>query len=65
MAFTSDQIANLEKAIAAGVLTVKTGDDLVTYQSIADMLKVLKIMKDEVNGTSNRRTLAAFSRGLR
>jgi hypothetical protein len=47
------------------VLTVKTGDDLVTYQSIADMLKVLQMMKDEVNANTNRRTLASFSRGLK
>jgi hypothetical protein len=64
MAFTSEQITAIEKAIASGVLTVKTGDDLVTYQSVAEMLKVLQIMKSEVE-PSSRRTLARFSRGLR
>lgn len=65
MAFTTGQIAALEAAIAAGILTVKTGDELVTYQSVADMLKVLQIMKAEVNGTGTRRTVVTFSNGTR
>lgn len=37
MAFTSDDLAALDRAIASGELTVRTGDRMVTYRSIDEL----------------------------
>jgi hypothetical protein len=41
MAFTNDDLAALDRAIASGELTVRTNDRLVTYRSI-DELKMAR-----------------------
>jgi hypothetical protein len=66
MAYTQAQIDALKRAIASGVLTVRHGDEQVTYRSIAEMRQVLKDMEAEVNPDSvvARRTVAGFTRGL-
>jgi hypothetical protein len=59
MAWTQDDIAKLESAIASGVLSVSYAGPparTVTYQSTDAMLRVLSIMKGKVGGkTSFRR----------
>lgn len=63
MAYTSDQIAKLEKAIATGVLTVEHNGTRTTYRSLAEMERLLDRMKQDVSGKRRRRTVASFSRG--
>ncbi len=48
MAFTKEQVTQLEGAIAAGVLSVRYADRTVTYHSLAEMRKLLKQMRDEL-----------------
>lgn len=66
MAYTQAQIDALKKAIASGVLTVRHGDEQVTYRSLAEMQAALKAMEGEVNPDSvaMRRTVAGFNRGV-
>lgn len=45
MAFTQQQHDQLEAAIAQGALEVRYGDKKVVYQSLDNMLRVLKLMK--------------------
>lgn len=48
MAYTEQQLAALEAAIADGALTVKYGDKLTTYRSLDDMLRIRDMMRDEL-----------------
>lgn len=65
MAYTIDQLNRLEAAIAEGALTVKYQDKQVTYRSLDEMIRIRKLMRDELglNGTSGGRRLAGFSKG--
>ncbi len=65
MAYTIDQLNALDAAIAEGALTVKYQDKLVTYRSLDEMIRIRKLMRDELglNGTSGGRLYASFSKG--
>lgn len=66
MAYTQAQIDSLKKAIASGVSTVRHGDTLTTFRSLAEMKEALRDMETEVSGAAQppRRTVAGFSKGL-
>lgn len=68
MAFTQPQLDALDSAIAAGVLTVRTADGkLVTYQSMADLLKARDLVASSLAASTGaaraypRHQLADFS----
>lgn len=65
MAYTIEQVTALEAAISEGALTVKYQDKQVTYRSLDEMLRILKLMKQQLGllGNSGGRTLASFSKG--
>ncbi len=67
MAFTKEQVATLEAAIASGVLTVRYADRTVTYQSLDAMRRVLRQMRGEVSTVTGakprRRTIRLFQSG--
>lgn len=48
MAYTAEQVAALEAAIAQGALEVQYADKRVRYRSLDDMLALLKLMRDSV-----------------
>lgn len=51
MAFTNDQLAALDRAIASGVTTVTTSDGKsVTYRSMEELLSVRAVVAAEVAG---------------
>lgn len=66
MAWTQADLTALDEAIASGVLKVAYRDKTVTYHSLADMLRLRAVMKEEIDaGTSSavdRYARAAFSR---
>lgn len=68
MSWTQTDVDKLKAAMAAGVLTVRTGEHSVTYQSLADMAKQLERMQSEVDATNgktvSRRSVASYSNGL-
>jgi hypothetical protein len=68
MAWTQADVDKLKAAMAAGVLTVRTGDNSVSYQSLSDMEKQLQRMQNEVDAASgktvSRRSVASYSSGL-
>lgn len=68
MAFTTEQITQLEGAIAAGVLSVRYADRTVTYQSLAEMRKLLKQMRCELGTAAGqprrRRIVRLYQSGM-
>ncbi len=69
MAFTQSDITALERAIAdgRGARTITFFDQSVTFNSIDEMLKLLSVMRQEVNGAAGTRQgyrLAATRKGV-
>lgn len=52
MAFTSDDLVAIEKALKSGTKKVKYADKEVEYQSIDDLLKVRDLIRLELGQTS-------------
>lgn len=52
MSYTTSQIENLEKALAAGVLEVEYENRRVRYQSAAEMRRTLADMKAEASSAN-------------
>lgn len=50
MAYTEQDIIALKQAIATGANRVEYHDKVVWYRTLADMLRILKIMTREVYG---------------
>lgn len=70
MAWTSDDLVVLEKAIATGATSVEYADKKVQYRSLEEMLKVRDMIRDELglNGedpSNAGRKYASFSKGLK
>jgi hypothetical protein len=67
MAYTTEQLAALEEAIASGVLTVRHRDGRsVTYNSLSDMRSLRQQMKRELDvaaGSRRRRTFRLYQKG--
>lgn len=67
MAWTQTDINKLKTAMASGVLTVRHGETMTTFQSLAEMQKQLERMEAEVSGATNtprRRSVAGYSAGF-
>lgn len=64
MAYTLQQISDLRAAIAEGVTTVSSAGRTVSYRSLSEMLKVLRMMEADVAGqtTGSRRVYQSFQR---
>jgi hypothetical protein len=60
MAYTVDQLTAIESAIASGILTVRIGDVLTTYQTLDQMRKLRDDMRAEL-GVSSPGTRPAFA----
>lgn len=69
MAFTADDLAQLEKSIAQGATTVKYADKEVTYRSLSEMFNLREQIKDELgmNGKdpNKGRRYAYFDKGIK
>lgn len=66
MAYTLEQYQTLQAAIAGGELSVRYADRSVTYRSVDEMLKILRLMRDDLglNADCNGgRTFTSFSKG--
>lgn len=66
MAYTIEQYNALQAAIAEGALSVRYADKSVTYRSLDEMMRILKLMATELglnacNGGGRR--YASFSKG--
>jgi len=66
MAWTQADIDTLKAAILArrGARSIAFADQVVTFDSIDDMLKLLAVMTAEVSTTSTRTRFAATSKGI-
>jgi len=65
MAFTQQDLLNVEKALSNGERRVKLGDKEVEYRSISEIVQLLKIIKRELNPDSvtNGRVYASTGKG--
>lgn len=66
MAWTSGQLAALERAIASGAQTVEFEGQRTTYRSLADMLVIRDSMRRELGLTpkTDGRTIAVVNKGF-
>ena len=64
--FTLEQLRVLEAAIASGTLEVDYGDKRVIYKTLAEMLQIRELIRNELGlNTQNKgRRYAAFSKGI-
>jgi hypothetical protein len=67
MAFTTDDVTKLERAIASGTLLVRYADRTVQYQTTRDMMAALKQMRAEIDAAAGtkprRRTMRLYQSG--
>ena len=45
MAFTADQLTALEKAAASGQLRVQLGDKVIQYQTLTELMAVIRMAR--------------------
>ncbi|KSW22772.1 MULTISPECIES: hypothetical protein [unclassified Pseudomonas] len=67
MAYTLEQYEALKAAIAEGALSVRFADRSVTYRSVDEMIRILRLMESDLglNANSNgTRRFASFSKGF-
>lgn len=67
MAYTQQDLDNIEKAIANGVLSVRHSDGKqVTYRSMDELKEVRALIKKSLNQTKRRKTFVGHtSKGYR
>ena len=53
MAYTAEQLANLEKVSASGQLRVQLGDKVIQYQDGAALKEAIRQARADLAGTSN------------
>jgi len=67
MAFTIEQYQALQEAIAEGALSVRYADKSVTYRSLDEMIRILKLMANDLGLDANNgggRRFTSFSKGF-
>lgn len=62
--WTQADITALEKAIAKGVKSVTYQSGSVVYQSTEEMLRILDVMRREVDGAAVTRVVGSYNPGL-
>lgn len=66
MAFTLEQYNTLKEAIAGGELMVRYADRSVTYRSLEEMIRTLRLMEGDLEqpvAGARGRSFASFSKG--
>lgn len=64
MAFTADDLAAVEAAIAKGEASVQFADRAVSYRSIEDLLKARALIKTALATGAVKQTLIVASKGF-
>lgn len=66
VAYTIEQLDALDAAIAEGALVVAYSDKRVQYRSLDEMIRIRKLMRDELglNGTSGGIRFVSVSKGF-
>lgn len=68
MAWTTTDLAAIEKAIVNGTTTVRYDTKSVTYRSIDELIRIRDLIKKELGqteGGSSTRLYAEFNKGLK
>ena len=53
MAFSADQIATLEAAASSGQLRVQLGDKVIQYQTLTELMAVIRMARADLLGGIN------------
>jgi hypothetical protein len=61
--YTPQQLADLNAAIARGAMQLKMGEEMVTFRSLDEMMRIKAIMERDLGMFTSRRHYPAFSRG--
>lgn len=63
--FTEQDLNNLKDALKSGATTVTIGNRSMTYRSLDDILKLIKLIENNINDTASESTtnvVSGFSR---
>jgi hypothetical protein len=52
LGFTTADLAALKSALASGATEVQIGDRRVKYQSLKDMIAIIKMVQEELDGVT-------------
>lgn len=52
MAFTAEQLSAMEAAAAQGLTHVQTGEKIIKYQTLPDLLKAIQVARADVAAAS-------------
>jgi hypothetical protein len=63
MAWTQSQIDAMKAAIANGKLSVRHGESMIVYRSVAEMKDALAMMEAEVNPPTTKKIRYIMQRG--
>lgn len=64
MSFTQTQLDALRAAAAKGIRTVKTDGHEVTYASVDEMLRLIKVMEAQVTRSRSSHVNPVFDKGV-
>lgn len=62
-AYTQEQLAALNAAIARGATQLKLGEEMITFRSLDEMMRIKAVMERDLGQFTSRRHYPAFSRG--
>lgn len=63
MAYTAQDLINIDAAIARGATTIKIADREVTYRSQSELLQLRKLIKGELDAAEEPAAVPAVSGG--
>jgi hypothetical protein len=64
MAWTQDDLDAIERAIASGTTRVRYKDREVQYASLEDLMRIRRLMLDELNPGKTKTRYPSFDRDL-
>jgi hypothetical protein len=64
MAWTQDDLDAIERAIASGTTRVRYKDREVQYASLEDLMRIRRMMLDELNPGKTKTRYPSFDRDL-
>jgi hypothetical protein len=62
--YTEEHLAALENALASGALRVRSGDQDITYRSVAELREAIATVKAALNGSRRAFYQPTFERGI-
>ena len=51
--FTIEDLVSLKEALVSGASTVQVGGRMITYRSKKELLELIRLVEDDLNGTAD------------